>query len=123
MRTIKFRGKTTKDKVWVYGGYEADESGTYINERRVDPNSVGQYIGINDRNGVQIFEGDIIEDDFNGRRYEVVYVAMFAFCGWRLRTVEDYGAKEFYAFDEMTGGKEVVGNVYTNPEMIKRVKP
>lgn len=77
MREILFRGKNVKTKEWVYGYYElcawlpgTDKEEVYpvIHEYhgdayRVIPESVGEYAGLTDKNGVKIFEGDIVQLD------------------------------------------------------------
>lgn len=141
VREILFRGKRVSDGEWVEGNYEWYHkpqkhiiSNPYTGETKgVIPETVGQYIGITDKNGKKIFTGDIVrftdslfnysETGIAGKvrsQYGVIYKehgcdAFHLF--EKTSTYRDMGASEL-----VTYSYEVLGNVFDNPELIKEDK-
>lgn len=125
MRTIKFRGKLKSNGNWEYGDllhnnidgcyiYPIDSENLFRNNE-VIPETVGQFIGLKDKNGEEIFEGDIL--DFNGIITEVRFVrGVFAFL------------VNGNLDDELCGDcrtdlfAKVIGNIYENPDILKESK-
>ena len=71
MRPIEFRGMRMGGKGWAFGSIIVENGCAEIVDnnpdtyprfilRQVDPESIGQFTGMTDRNGVKIFEGDIV---------------------------------------------------------------
>lgn len=129
MREILFRGKALYDGNWVYGSYvHVKDEHIIIPEYAercggaefncgylVDPETVGQYTGLKDRNGVRIFEGDIIDHHVQGdilvNRGVIQWDARCARWSHRLNTMNP----ELAFFNP--GAWEVIGNIHDNPEM------
>ena len=81
--------------------------------REVIPETVGQYTGLKDKNGVRIFEGDIVSiAKYGGLIYKVVYVP----CRYEL--VNSKGVNCFVLDIYKSENIEVIGNIHDNPELL-----
>ena len=133
MRTIKYRGILKWDGGWTYGSLVKEvcgdvwifpEGDTYCNAggdfysesepgiRMVNPETVGQFTGLHDRHGHEIYEGDIIRQDVcgDGSNGVVVYDeehAMFA-----LRYDDPHNPILYGLYDCQEKELEVVGNIH-----------
>lgn len=128
---IKGDGEHTKDRIFLlmYNDKTGEEVGICA---PVEPDTVGQYTGVDDKNGKRIYEGDIvaIHDPFSTKPHigEVVFSkgafgVRYSFPTrydrfWPLSKTttvyEDMGWK-----DEKDITFEVIGNIYENPELLK----
>jgi uncharacterized phage protein (TIGR01671 family) len=130
-REILFRGKRMDNGEWTYGYYcpkpyshfpcEATIFPSETIDRdwhgeRVDPDTVGQFIGLCDKNGVRIFEGDIIEytDGCND------WLGAVKYDGDDAQFVVRFIGGDVESFDNLYSGDcEVIGNVHDNPELLE----
>lgn len=141
-REIKFRGKSADNGEWIIGdliqyesgemaifskklsqyGYEATE---ILNRSKVLPETIGQFTGLYDTNGKEIYEWDIIS--VNGKCPKLVkYINDYAcFC---LANIEDLDEKMDTGYwHQVSPGWwnsskreiQVIGNIYDHPELIK----
>lgn len=144
MREYLFRGRTTNG-YWVYGslihvenyccildheaqdGYDAAYLDSQIGwidgcATPVDPETVGQYTGLEDKNGTSIFEGDIVRTK-HGRMCIVVWFANQGYNGWDLQTITTYENCQRRYPDQydlyLSENLEVVGNIHDNPELLE----
>ena len=152
MREILFRGKSTDTGAWVYGYYcgpfgDFDEheicdiADPTCSRVDVDPETVGQYTGLKDINGKQIFEGDIVRwasantyltsnyvYDRKAYGYGSVLIVTSLASGFTLRQIKDNAPDipnanrkiDNYSFWNHQGQLEVIGNIHDNPELIGR---
>ncbi len=139
-REILFRGQTRKfgEKVrmngeklpgnWVYGGIfhgtgdhsiiygcksNVEQIGGILEKYPVYSDTVGEYTGLADKNGVKIFEGDIVAcDGYDG-------YAEIKWCEYTARFIieHDEFIADFDNFDNIDC--KVVGNIHDNPELLE----
>ena len=132
MRDIKFRGKSKRGGKWYYGSlithktkqhvesldsplYNYKYQIQYLNGNNnwatieVDPKTIGQYTGLKNHRGVEIYEGDIIEDDG-----EIGVVE------WDEESIKFSAVVDNVTYDLCDYGRytEVYGNIYDNPELL-----
>ena len=119
MRTIKFRGKRP-DGSWNYGrSIRFKQNGeVYIQGASVDPQTVGQFTGLRDFHGRNIYDGDIIKITGSNEAKHVAYSDKEAAFGIQ------YSDGDFFAFAFDISGisedcYEVIGNIHDNPELLK----
>ena len=125
-REIKFGGKTVKTLQWIFGDLDTQSttSPRIMFNNSVDnciygisviPETVGQFTGLHDKNGNEIYEGDIIRTDGNNFTYEVIYnEKSAAFIGKRNSRV--FGLLDLYESDTVC--REIIDNIHDNKELL-----
>lgn len=140
MREILFRGKRVDNGKWVEGYYGVKGQGTDAEEHfiikskimttnslksqfaevKVDPETVGQFTGIVDKNGKKIFEGDIIESPAY-MRYVIKYDIEYAMFAKYIVSRPTHFEGRLVNINAMTEVFEIIGDIYNNPELLKEV--
>ncbi|MDD3416808.1 MAG: YopX family protein [Lachnospiraceae bacterium] len=118
-REISFRGKSKRTGEWVFGNlFDKDTKGrTHIGTTvrmcfDIDPETVGQYTGIDDMEGEKLFEGDIYNMGDDNIRYVVVWRKCM-FIGKQI------GSNSYAGLDYFESEIKKVGNIYDNKELLK----
>ena len=131
MREIKFRGFSKKHQQWLTGNYILNRGAHFIapvdepadgktwEDYEVDPDTVGQYTGLTDKNGREIYEGDIAEWDGGQQIFKVKVVWDESVARDVLINIDD---DEFLASLDSFDARltAVIGNIHDNPELLKR---
>lgn len=120
MREIKFRGKCLDNGEWIYGSLifiDGRKPHIFSNHGAVEvnPATVGQYTGLKDKSGKEIWEGDVVNVFFGSD--PVPMQVLFELGGWK---VEDQYGDEAHDLDYYAGCDEVeiLGNMHDNPELL-----
>ena len=122
MRTILFRGFNAKNNKWLYGSHIINRGKHFVapdefaddktwEDYEVEQETIGQFTGLTDADGKDIYEGDLLFSDENADVFEVVYDApRFCFKD------NDFGFR-FLNHPEFF---HVIGNVFDDPDMIEK---
>jgi uncharacterized phage protein (TIGR01671 family) len=132
MREIKFRGKRVDNGEWAFGYYWSNECGNHfirvtkeqdgetivLYDVEVDPETIGQYTGLKDKNGKEIYKGDLL--------FAVdIYEKLKGFVSWWLdRWVLTYKVEQTEQLQNQSlmiiaDHTEIIGNIHDNPELLE----
>jgi len=122
MNEILFRGKTVETKEWVFGFYNhchwkgnkhtiRVQKDSHLEDHFIDPKTVGQYAGLEDKNGTKMFKGDI-NLDWDFKKSEIVW-----YCGG---FYFKYSELEYKAIGSIASYNYCIcGNIHDNPELLE----
>ena len=138
MREIKLRGKRIDTGEWVYGSLIQWKDGTMtiITENKedhsefyVNPDTVGQYTGLKDRNEREIYEGDILMcigqrwDNKGHKYYRKVLFENGSFCmNVKYYRINSPLCNHIVTIVNKELDWEVIGNIHDNPELLEEEK-
>ena len=120
MREILFRGKKLYDGSWEYGFLSWSDTprgrSYFVNNNIVEPETVGQFTGMTDKNGTKIFERDIVVNkNIHGKKWIVEYRTDSEYVGFVLKEIGTNGISLFTSWNDI----EVIGNIHDNKELLK----
>lgn len=144
MRELKFRAKRIDNNKWVYGYFiktpittEFDCDGQFLDSgghgrycivqngvaHEIDINTIGQYTEKKDKNGKEVYEGDIIKEVFKASEIyeEEEDKIYFSSIKWSEKCCAFVDNDDEIHFCDLDFNKlEVVSNIHENPELLKK---
>lgn len=139
MKEIKFRGKSKETGKWLYGylaevkrtyfnttfidkvifdnlaGYNTDNFIFVVKDSSVEENTIGQFTGLKDKKGKEIYEGDIVKWDHDGLLYVIIFEDGMFYASVEECNKGIYGGFPLYVF---TAECEIVGNIYDTENLL-----
>lgn len=137
MREIKFRGMRVDNDEWVYGCLinNTPDGRIFIQEdiysldpKQIKKDTVGQFTGLYDKNGKEIYEGDVFADEngvdvvvFNDGCFRLNLYEWYEYCLDGSAYEDRWSVVDSIPINVFTlDGEEIIGNIYDNPELIER---
>lgn len=147
MRTIKFRGKNLYNNEWIFGDliqYESGEMAIFskklsqygceatemFNRSKIETTTVGQFTGLFDKNGKEIYEGDIVmwghlnDGCSNENPHRKAIVKLYPSLHFLTFTKTEFGTPHAFhygsfAYKDTHKYIEIIGNIHDNPELLE----
>ena len=121
MKEVQFRRYDKKHRQMVYGIYELYE--TFNGDHEEILSKSDQFTGLRDRNGVKIWEGDILEHIYDKRLFN--WLISYNGAGFVLQNIgiDGYLMDKWQLTEGLCIDRQVIGNMHNNPELLKNTHP
>lgn len=129
-RDILFRGKNIYDNRFYYGNYKYQKQDAYLNHSHyidvgnqkylypVYQETIGQYTGLNDKNGVKIFEGDVLKLNTRNAIYVVFWHISCSTFFMKIIDGENITYCRFGDIHKINLKLKIIGNIHDNSELL-----